>query len=71
MEYYRQFGFSVAHIIARDPVLGGIVTDAALQKTWDAFRKLPKPMLVHCSAGRDRTGKAVEYLLKELEQGQG
>lgn len=66
VEYYRNAGFAVAHIMIRDPVLGGTVTDAALEKTWNAFQELPKPVLVHCSAGRDRTGKAVDYLLKKL-----
>jgi protein tyrosine phosphatase (PTP) superfamily phosphohydrolase (DUF442 family) len=67
VEYYRSAGFTVAHIMIRDPVLGGTVTDAALEKTWHAFQELPTPVLVHCSAGRDRTGKAVEYLLEKLE----
>jgi protein tyrosine phosphatase (PTP) superfamily phosphohydrolase (DUF442 family) len=67
VEYYRNAGFAVAHIMIRDPVLGGTVTDAALEKTWNAFQELPKPVLVHCSAGRDRTGKAVDYLLEKLE----
>lgn len=67
VEYYRSAGFAVAHIMIRDPVLGGTVADAALEKTWHAFQELPKPVLVHCSAGRDRTGKAVEYLLEKLE----
>lgn len=71
VEYYRASGFQTAHIMVRDPVLGGKVTDSALEKTWEAFQALPKPVLVHCSAGRDRTGKAVEYLLKKLEQCQG
>jgi protein tyrosine/serine phosphatase len=66
VEYYRNAGFAVAHIMIRDHVLGGTVTDAALEKTWNAFQELPKPVLVHCSAGRDRTGKAVDYLLKKL-----
>ena len=52
--------------MVRDPVLGGIVTDDALQKVWMAYQELPKPVLIHCSAGRDRTGKAVDYLLKMI-----
>lgn len=67
VEYYRKNGFEAIQIMVRDPVLGGKVTDAALQKTWNAFQKLAKPVLVHCSAGRDRTGRAVEYLLNKLE----
>lgn len=66
VEYYRSAGFAVAHIMIRDPVLGGAVTNAALERTWHAYQELPKPVLVHCSAGRDRTGKAVDYLLKKL-----
>jgi len=66
VEYYRACGFHTAHIMLRDPVLGGIVTEEALQKVWMAYQELPKPVLIHCSAGRDRTGKAVDYILKRM-----
>lgn len=66
VEYYRMCGFKTAHIMVRDPVLGGKVTEEALQKVWNAYHDLPKPVLVHCSAGRDRTGKAVDFILNKL-----
>jgi protein tyrosine/serine phosphatase len=36
---------------------------AMIQKT---FTKLPKPWLIHCSAGIDRTGAAVEFVRNHL-----
>ncbi len=62
--YYRKKGFDVVHIPVRDhksPALSPEESRGVLE----AFRGLPKPVLVHCSAGRDRTGAAVRFLSKE------
>ena len=39
-----------------------------LQKIWAAYQALPKPVLVHCSAGIHRTGLAVYYIQKRLSE---
>ena len=66
--YYRQAGFSVAHVPARDHQSPPL-TDNDLKRIWEAYESLPKPVLVHCSAGVDRTGRAVEYIRERLGRG--
>lgn len=67
--FYQDCGFTVAHVSVADykrPPLD----DAELIKVWEAFRQLPKPILVHCSAGVDRTGAAVAHILDKLKAGE-
>ena len=59
---YRAAGFEVRHIPVTDhtrPPLTLDQLDAVLQ----AWRELPQPVLIHCSAGIDRTGAAVKQIL--------
>jgi len=59
--YYRANGFIVEHIPAANhqkPPLSA----RDLRKTWEAYNRLHKPVLIHCSAGRSRTGAAVRYI---------
>ena len=59
---YRAAGFEVRHIPATDhrrPLL----TEDQLAAVLQAYRELPKPALIHCSAGIDRTGAAVAHIL--------
>ncbi|MBI4200700.1 MAG: tyrosine-protein phosphatase [Chloroflexi bacterium] len=65
--YYRSLGLAVEHIPAEDyrtPPL----SDKELDAAWDAFQRLEKPILIHCSAGRDRTGAALDHILWQLSE---
>jgi protein-tyrosine phosphatase len=68
VEYYRTCGFSVAHLPVPDHQEPPLSVAEQL-RVWAAYRELPGPVLVHCSAGIGRTGQAVEFILRELERG--
>ena len=68
LRFYAESGFDVANIPAPDGMAEPF-TPAQYEAAWEAFAALPKPVLVHCSAGHDRTGRVVSYLLSRLQSG--
>jgi protein tyrosine phosphatase (PTP) superfamily phosphohydrolase (DUF442 family) len=62
LETYRRAGLEVVSLPVPDMQTPPI-SESELPRVKEAFRELPEPLLIHCSAGLDRTGAAVEYLL--------
>ncbi|MBB5036154.1 phosphatase domain-containing putative toxin [Prosthecobacter dejongeii] len=64
LQAYRLAGFEVGHVPVgdhRSPPL----SQRQLQQVLQLYEGLPKPVLIHCSAGLDRTGAAVAFIKKQ------
>ena len=67
---YRSAGLEVEHIGTQDQQTHPF-TPEDLERAWQAFTRMPKPVLVHCSAGMDRTGRVVAHILRHLGESEG
>jgi protein tyrosine phosphatase (PTP) superfamily phosphohydrolase (DUF442 family) len=67
LKQYEEAGFQVAHVPAEDHVRPPL-SQAQLAEVWSAYERLPKPVLVHCSAGISRSGAAVEHVMSRVLQ---
>jgi protein-tyrosine phosphatase len=65
LAHYREHGFALVHIPTTDGQ-GEPFTTEQLERAWEAYQRLPKPVLVHCSAGHDRTGRVITHILNRL-----
>ncbi len=65
IEHYKAGGFFVEHIPVRDYEYPPL-TNQQLNRVWEAYTLLEKPILFHCSAGRDRSRHAIEFIKKKI-----
>ncbi len=68
VSYYVPSGFIVRHIPTADHQQPPM-SQSQLDAIWAAYSNLPKPVVIHCSAGIDRTGFAVDWIIRQLSRG--
>ena len=66
LKIYRAAGFEVAHVPVQDYQTPPL-SSSDFAKVKKAIENLPKPWLIHCSAGIDRTGAAIKIAQIHLQ----
>jgi len=64
---YNRAGFKVVHRPIADHLMPA-VPDELLAGIYCDFKAAQKPILLHCSAGKDRTGAVVDYITIRIER---
>ncbi|MBN1380767.1 MAG: tyrosine-protein phosphatase [Deltaproteobacteria bacterium] len=54
-----------AHVIPVENHKEHPLDEDEMAAVWTAYQAIEKPVLIHCSAGKDRTGAAVELILEK------
>jgi len=65
LDLYRKNGLIVGHVPVPDYQMPPL-NSANLANIEKMLAKLPRPWLIHCSAGIDRTGAAVEFVQNQV-----
>ena len=69
LETYRKNGFAVIHRPITDPAYddkGWQELENSYESLWQDFTNAEKPVLIHCSAGVDRSPKAARYIQSRI-----
>jgi protein tyrosine phosphatase len=48
--------------------ISGHLSTEQLAEIWRTYQVIGKPVLIHCSAGIDRIGSAVDFIWPELDR---
>ncbi|MHB0923983.1 MAG: protein-tyrosine phosphatase family protein [Bellilinea sp.] len=71
LDIYRESGFNVIHRPITDPVydsMGWQELAENLPRIYQDYLAADKPVLIHCSAGVDRSPKAAEYIVSQINK---
>ena len=63
--YYRSQGFDFCHIPLTDYQTP---SESDMERVLEALDRMPKPVLVHCSAGIDRTSPVAAYIVSKRDK---